>query len=88
MTTAEAREKLTKHGLSDDQAAGVVDVLELWEKDRVVTRDYLDKRLAEFEGNLKGWFASTLLTALLVQTGLVLTGVYFIITTLLSHYKP
>lgn len=88
MTTAEAREKLTQHGLTTDQAAGVVDVLELWEKDRIVTRDYLDKRLAEFEGSLKGWFANTLLTALLVQTGLVLGGVYFIITTLLSHYKP
>ena len=52
MTTAGAREKLTQHGLSADQAAGVVDVLELWEKDRVVTRDYLDLRLSQLEGKL------------------------------------
>jgi hypothetical protein len=48
MTTAEAREKLTQHGLMDDQAAGVVDVLERWERERVVTREYLDARLAEY----------------------------------------
>jgi hypothetical protein len=52
MTTAEAREKLTQHGLSADQAAGVVDVLELWEKDRVVTREYLDLRMAQLETKL------------------------------------
>jgi hypothetical protein len=52
MTTAEAREKLTQHGLSVDQAAGVVDVLELWEKDRVVTREYLDLRLSQLETKL------------------------------------
>jgi hypothetical protein len=52
MTTAEAREKLTQHGLTETQAAGVVDVLELWEKDRVVTRDYLDMRLAQMETKL------------------------------------
>jgi hypothetical protein len=45
MTTAEARERLTQHGLSPEQAAGVVDVLERWEEDRVVTREYLDLRL-------------------------------------------
>ena len=52
MTTAEAREKLTQHGLSDDQAAGVVDVLERWERERVVTREYLDARLAEYYGKI------------------------------------
>jgi hypothetical protein len=48
----EAREKLAQHGLSADQAAGVVDVLELWEKDRVVTRKYLDLRLSQLETRL------------------------------------
>jgi hypothetical protein len=32
-----------------DTAAGVVDALELWEKDRAVTREYLDMRLARME---------------------------------------
>ena len=47
MTTAEARAKLKNHGLTDDQAVGVVDVLELWEKDRGLSRDYLDAKLGE-----------------------------------------
>jgi hypothetical protein len=47
MTTAEAREKLIKHGLTDDQAAGVVDVLEVWGQERAVTKDYLDARLSD-----------------------------------------
>jgi hypothetical protein len=47
MTTAEAREKLIKHGLTDDQAAGVVDVLEVWGQQRAVTNDYLDARLSD-----------------------------------------
>jgi hypothetical protein len=29
MTTAEAREKLTQHGLTDEQAVGIVDALAL-----------------------------------------------------------
>jgi hypothetical protein len=53
MTTAEAREKLTQHGLSPDQAAGVVDVLEVWVQERAVTRDYLDARLAELKADLR-----------------------------------
>lgn len=52
MTTAEAREKLTEHGLTADQAAGLVDVLERWERERVVTREYLDARLAEYHGKI------------------------------------
>jgi hypothetical protein len=52
MIAAEAREKLTQHGLSPEQAAGVVDVLELWKKDWVVTRDHLDMRLAQMETKL------------------------------------
>ena len=53
MTTTEARERLTQHGLSADQAAGVVDVLERWERERVVTREYLDARLAEYYGKVE-----------------------------------
>lgn len=49
MTTAEAREKLTHHGLSPEQATGVVDVLEVWGQERAVTKDYLDARLAELK---------------------------------------
>ena len=81
MTTAEARERLTKHGLSDDQAAGVVDVLELWEKDRVITRDYFDKRLAELKDELKSWFFTVLIT----QTVVILGGVYFVLNYLPKH---
>jgi hypothetical protein len=44
MTTAEAREKLKTHGLNDDQAVGMVDVLEIWGQERAVTKDYLDAR--------------------------------------------
>ena len=53
MTTAEAREKLTQHGLSDDQAAGVVDVLEVWGQDHAVTKDYLEARLAELKADVR-----------------------------------
>jgi hypothetical protein len=53
MTTAEAREKLTQHGLTPHQAAGVVDVLEVWVQERAVTRDYLDARLAELKADLR-----------------------------------
>jgi hypothetical protein len=52
MIAAEAREKLTQHGLSPEQAASVVGVLELWKKDRVITRDHLDMRLAQMETKL------------------------------------
>lgn len=67
MTTAEARQKLKDHGLSDDQAAGVVDVLELWEKDRVVTREYLDTRLAQMEARIYGGIGLMLVVAVFVQ---------------------
>lgn len=53
MITAEAREKLTHHGLSPEQAAGVVDVLEVWGQERAVTKDYLDARLAELKADLR-----------------------------------
>lgn len=55
MTTAEAREKLRQNGLTEQQAAGVVDVLELWEKDRVVTREFLDARLARGPTAISGF---------------------------------
>ena len=58
MTTVEAREKLTQHGLSADQAAGVVDVLEVWVQERAVTRDYLDARLAELKADLRQEFGA------------------------------
>ena len=53
MTTAEAREKLTHHGLTSEQAAGVVDVLEVWGQERAVTKDYLDARLTELKADLR-----------------------------------
>jgi hypothetical protein len=53
MTTAEAREKLTHHGLTSEQAAGVVDVLEIWGQERAVTKDYLDARLTELKADLR-----------------------------------
>jgi hypothetical protein len=81
MTTSEARENLIAHGLSEQQAAGVVDVLERWEKDRVVTRDYLDLRLAQtelklaelekklyrMEARIYGGIGTMLVVAVLVQ---------------------
>jgi hypothetical protein len=53
MTTAEAREKLKTHGLTDDQAVGVVDLLEVWGQERAVTKDYLDARLTETVAGLR-----------------------------------
>ena len=38
--------------LTERQATGVVDVLERWERERVVTREYLDARLAEYYGKI------------------------------------
>ena len=74
MTTAEAREKLTQHGLTDDQAAGVVEVLERWERERVVTREYLDARLAEYYGKISdklqtqtNWIIGAVVLGALVQ---------------------
>jgi hypothetical protein len=53
MTTAEAREKLKTHGLTDDRSAGVVDVLEVWGQERAVTKDYLDAHLTETVAGLR-----------------------------------
>jgi hypothetical protein len=52
MTTAEAKERLKEFDLTERQATGVVDVLERWERERVVTREYLDARLAEYYGKI------------------------------------
>jgi hypothetical protein len=84
MTTAEAREKLTQHGLTDDQALGVVDVLELWEQNRVVNRDYFDKRLAELKGELKADLHDSLRSLAIQFYG----GVAFMlfVATVVNHY--
>jgi hypothetical protein len=79
MTTAEAREKLTRHGMDPDQAADVVDVLEVWGQERAVGKDYLDARLAELKaesaegiGDLKTEIAN-LKSELLKEIGTVKT---------------
>jgi len=74
MTTTEAREILTRKGLSDEQAAGVVDVLERWERERVVTCEYLDARLEALYSRISDklqahthWIAGTVVLGVVVQ---------------------
>ena len=57
--------------------------MEQRENTRLVSRDYLDGALGRLEARVTGRLALLLVTALLVQTGLVLTGVSF----LLTHFK-
>jgi hypothetical protein len=87
MTAAETIRKLKNSGASDELARGIVEAMEDWERDRVVTREHFDRRLAEteatFERALRG-LAFHLWGATLTTIGLTLTGVYF----LLAHFKP
>lgn len=50
----------------------------------LVTKDYLDAKISDLKGDLKLWTLLTMVSLLLVQGGLILGGVYF----LLQHYRP
>jgi hypothetical protein len=87
MTTAETGQRLQAAGLTDQQATGIADAFDSWE--RGVFRDYLDARIADVRREIAELKAelitriigqtTLLVTRMFIQAGIVLTGVYVLV---------
>ena len=86
MTQIEISRKLAKDAELDQQKADAIiqAIAEYTQSVAPVTREYLDKRLAELESSLHKWIVGTGGAILLGIIGTAIAAVNFLAT----HYKP